>query len=318
MKNAILINILTAYTYTTLLESASCSKQQHPRRQARAQRRYVQEATDTGTIDTYAPLTALLYQYPIDPNIGAISRGQVTVSHINFDGSSSPINTEQDNGNNSEMDAITTVYDATLEYTLTGIIPNSKGVIYISQGTTCDGEINYDPFWNSDVVESNPWYDEHGEEASTKNNSYTSNAVGEASGLFTYSNGHDHEDHYEHTVIVLDMATNDLVACGVLMTEIPFQPVVPVDPEVPSSVPSITSAMPLSMSSRPSNRPSEDIEDEVKGVNVSSSRIPTASPVVTTGSGGGDGDVSSAFRVIGSLSTTAVCSMVALWFISAM
>jgi len=455
------------------------------------------------------------------------------VSHTNLDGSSSrPINTEQDN--NGNIDAIiTTVYDATLEYTLTDIIPNSKGVIYISQGTTCDGEINYDPYWNSDVVESNPWFGEEAEaEASTNNitNSYTSNAVGEANGLFAFNDGHDHDDHYEHAVIVLDMVTNELVACGVLMTEIPFQPVdpivndndnssspssmipteepssspsfipskipsssaapshstytplialmhtytdyydvnvdgnttdnntdehnlsvnvqgqvqvsysngtvdsntslvkaatltyevtglfnlplkcsnvngcglfiatgttcddvamvggpywnandllenpwtahsyvaneatgvasgafdfyngyshddnyghavvmlddsgvrvacgvllteipfqpvvVPEDPdEVPSSgvVPSITSAMPLSStSSRPSNRPSgEDIEDEGKGVNVSSdsSRVPTASPVV-----------SSAIRAIGSLSTTGVCSMVTLWFISAM
>lgn len=290
------------------------AKQHHYK--IRNQRRI--EEGELAMMYTYAPLlTALLYHHPIDYNIGLEPRGQATVSFN--------IKTED-----------STAFDATLEYSLYGISPNSNGSIYVAQGTTCDdnNEIGgaYDPYWNADVIEANPWLDQE--------KSYSSDEAGVSSGLFGFYNGYDHDDHYEHMVVLRD-SFGARLACGVLMTDILFEPVDPVIPpgefvsEVPSTAPSsivvesstapsfapsnVLSVPTDDPSFPPSESPSKSLPTSKESSSITSSpisvvpdedneelrdgSIPTASPVVS----------SDAFSLMIVTSIFGVCGIVHAW-----
>lgn len=82
--------------------------------------------------------------------------------------------------------------------------------IHIARGMTCDDADQVGGhYWNSDVLEDDPWTRRNGAY-------YNSNNNGKAIGAFEIDNGYSYEENLGHAVVIYAMDGSTKIGCGVL------------------------------------------------------------------------------------------------------
>ena len=82
--------------------------------------------------------------------------------------------------------------------------------IHIARGMTCDDADQVGGhYWNSDVLEDDPWTRRNGAY-------YNSNNNGKAIGAFEIDNGYSYEENLGHAVVIYAMDGSTQIGCGVL------------------------------------------------------------------------------------------------------
>ena len=186
----------------TLLISTTCfaasqfsaSSNQHHHLHVQTQQNNIRgSGSDIRTAEIQPPLIALMYNYPELMTGNVVQQGEVSIW----------------------VESAQSIEDETLNYAFVGMPPSFK--IHIAEGGSCDVvdddmDIGYGPYWNANVMESNPWLGVA---------LINSDVDGFAIGSFMFDNGYNLDNNFGHALVVLD-EFGTLVACGVLLYNIPF------------------------------------------------------------------------------------------------